>query len=102
MPSVQMHGTDTPKSRLTAGNFNDARQAVPRPFHHIHFFVKISLWRCHAHIVKDGALSHKVDIHTYFLKILNLEGHLYCMIGSKVTVFLFESIKHIGTAEIVT
>ena len=52
--------------------------------------------RCHAHIVRDGDFSHKV------------EGNPNCMIGSKTMAFLLESVKprviitpHIGTAEIV-
>ena len=43
MLSVQMHGTDTPKSldsrlrdQLQETSVYDARQAVPGAFHHIH------------------------------------------------------------------
>ena len=62
----------------------------------------------HTHIVRDGALNHKVDFLT-FLQILNLEGHPSHITGLKVTVFLLESVQqrvmitpHIDTAEIVT
>ena len=37
-------------------------------------------------MVKDGAFSHKIDY--VFYEILNLEGHLNCFIGSKVTGIL--------------
>ena len=39
-------------------------------------------------MVEDGALSHKIDYFTIFYKILNLEGHLNRITGSKVTVIL--------------
>ena len=68
--------------------------------------MKISLRCHHTHIFRDGALSQEVDI---FLKIINVKGHPNCMIGSKVTAFLLESVKqrvmitlHIGTTEIIT
>ena len=39
-------------------------------------------------MVEDGALSHKIEYVPMFLEILNLEGHLNCFIGSKVTAIL--------------
>ena len=49
------------------------------------YFVKISLQRRHALMVEDGAFSHKIAI---FWEILNLEGHQYCITGSRVTTIL--------------
>ena len=50
-------------------------------------FVKISLKRRHAQMVRNGVLSQK---HIMFdlLEILNLKGNLNCIIGSKVWVIL--------------
>ena len=48
--------------------------------------VKISLRRCHAQTVKYGASSHILS------EIRNLEGHLNCCIGSKVTVILLKGL----------
>ena len=42
-------------------------------------FLKITLPRRHAHIVRDGALSHFIDQVLYLLYILNLEGRPNCM-----------------------
>ena len=39
-------------------------------------------------MVGDGAFSHKIDYVTIFKEILNLEGHLNRITGSKVTVIL--------------
>ena len=39
-------------------------------------------------MVGDGALSHKIDYVAIFQKILNLEGHLNHITGSKVTAVL--------------
>ena len=36
----------------------------------------------------DGAFSHKIDYNTLFLEILNLEGHLNRITGSRVTAIL--------------
>ena len=36
----------------------------------------------------DGAFSHKIDCVTINMKILNLEGHLNCMTGSRVMPIL--------------
>ena len=47
-------------------------------------FVKISLRRRHALVVKDGAFSHKIDYFSNFLEVLNLEGHQNRITGSKV------------------
>ena len=51
-------------------------------------FVKISLQRRHALVVKDGAFSHKIDYVSICLEIQNLEGHFNRFIGSKVTTIL--------------
>ena len=50
--------------------------------------MKISLWRCHAVTIADGALSHKIDYLTIFNEILNPEEHPNCITGSKVTAIL--------------
>ena len=50
--------------------------------------MEIFLWRRHTLVVKDGALSHKIDYITIFLKWLNLAGHLNRFIGSKVKAIL--------------
>ena len=50
--------------------------------------MKISLRRCHAQIVGDGAFSHKIDRVRKFFKIQNLEGHQNCRISLKVAVIL--------------
>ena len=51
-------------------------------------FVKISLWRHHALMVKDDAFSHKIDYVSFLYEILNHEGHLNRFIGLKVTAIL--------------
>ena len=35
--------------------------------------------------VAYGAFSHKIDYVTFFKEIINPEGHLNCITGSKVT-----------------
>ena len=50
--------------------------------------MKISLRRCHALTVADGAFKHKVDYVTIFKEILNPEGHPNRITGSKVTTIL--------------
>ena len=37
---------------------------------------------------EDGAFSHKIDYVTILYEILNLEGHLNCITGSRVTAIL--------------
>ena len=54
----------------------------------IHPLVEIYLRRSHAQAVQNGASSHKTNYIDVFLEILNLEGHLNCCIGSKVTGIL--------------
>ena len=39
-------------------------------------------------MVEDGALSHKIDYVAIFKEILNLEGHLNRITGSRVTAIL--------------
>ena len=39
-------------------------------------------------MVEDGAFSHKIDHVTIFKEILNLEGHLKRITGSKFTAIL--------------
>ena len=39
-------------------------------------------------MVGDGAFSYKIDYVTIFKKILNLEGHLNRITGSRVTAIL--------------
>ena len=51
-------------------------------------FVKISLRRCHAPMVEDGAFSHKIDYVTICYEILNPEGHPNWTTGSIVTAIL--------------
>ena len=64
--------------------------------------MKISLPRCHALSVEDGAFSHKIDYVTFFLEILNLVGHSIHITGSKVkTVLLNWWILPIGGASAV-
>ena len=41
-------------------------------------------------MVGDGAFSHKIDYITFFWKILNIEGHLNRITGSRVTAILDE------------
>ena len=41
-------------------------------------------------MVEDGAFSHKIDYVTIFEEILNLEGHLDCITGLKVTAILLK------------
>ena len=50
--------------------------------------MKISLRRRHALTVKDGAFSHEIDYVTILKDILNIEGHLNRITGSKVTGIL--------------
>ena len=62
-------------------------------------FGKISLWRRHAIMVEDGALSHTMDYVKYFLKIPNLKGHSNHITGSRVmATFLNGLILSIGGA----
>ena len=49
--------------------------------------VKISLRRRQAQTVKNGVSSHKINYIDIFSEILNLEGHLYGCIGSKLWQF---------------
>ena len=51
-------------------------------------FVKISLWRRHAPIVRNGAFNHKIDYITILQEILNVKGHQNWFIGSRVTAIL--------------
>ena len=52
-------------------------------------FRKISLGRRNALMVDDGACNLKtIDYVTIFKEILNLEGHLNCITGSKVIAIL--------------
>ena len=53
-----------------------------------HPLVKTSLQRHHAKTVKKGASSHKTNYIEHISEILNLEGHLNCCIGSKVSAIL--------------
>ena len=46
--------------------------------------MKTSLRRRHALIVEEGAFIHKID----YVTVLNLEGHLNCITGSRVTAIL--------------
>ena len=39
-------------------------------------------------MVENGALSHKIDYVAIFKEILNLEGHLNRITGSRVTAIL--------------
>ena len=39
-------------------------------------------------MVEDSAFSHKIDCVNLNWEILNLEGHLICITGSRVTVIL--------------
>ena len=71
--------------------------------------VKITLRRRHAHILRDGALSHNIDQVSYSFYILNLEERPNCTIGSKITAILQEYVNkrvritpHFGSWEIVT
>ena len=50
--------------------------------------MKISLWRRHALTFADGAFSHKIGYITIFKEIVNPEGHLNRITGSKVTAIL--------------
>ena len=51
--------------------------------------MKIYLRRRHALTVADGAFRYKIDYVAIVKEILNPEGHLNCINGSKVTaVFL--------------
>ena len=52
------------------------------------WFVKISLWPCHAITVADGAFSHKIDYITILKEILNYKGHQNRNNDSKVTEIL--------------
>ena len=50
--------------------------------------MKVCLRRRHALTVADGAFSHKKDYVTIVKEILNAEGHLNHITGSKVTAIL--------------
>ena len=52
------------------------------------WFVKISLRRCHALTVADGAFSHKINYITIFKEILNPKRHPNRTTGSKGTAIL--------------
>ena len=52
--------------------------------------IKISLRRCHAQTVKNGASSHKTNYFYIFSENPNLEGHQNRCIGSKVTALLLK------------
>ena len=54
-------------------------------------FVKISIRRRHALLIDDGVFSQDIDYVTIFEEILNPEGHLNLITGSKVTTIL-----HVG------
>ena len=41
-------------------------------------------------MVEDGAFSHKIDTKKNLVENLNLEGHLNCITGSKVTAILMK------------
>ena len=43
----------------------------------------MALWCCHAHTVRDGASSHKIDNFTQPFNFQNLKGYQSCIIGSK-------------------
>ena len=51
-------------------------------------------------MVKDGALSLKIDFISILLEILNLERHLNCFIGLKVRAILVngEILPSVGVA----
>ena len=52
-------------------------------------------------MVEDRAFSHKIDHVTIFLEILNPEGHLNRITGSKVTAYLLNGlILPIGGASV--
>ena len=53
-----------------------------------HHLVKISLRRCQAQMVSNGAPSHKTNYIDIFTEILNLTGHPNRIAGSKVTAIL--------------
>ena len=50
--------------------------------------MKISLRRRHTLMVEDGAFRHKINFLHFFWEILNLEGHLTRITGSRVTAIL--------------
>ena len=52
--------------------------------------MKISLRRCHALTVEDGAFSHKRVYVAHFVGILNLDGHPNRITGSRVTAILLD------------
>ena len=39
-------------------------------------------------LVENGAFSHKIDYVAIFFAIINLEGHINCSNGSRVTGIL--------------
>ena len=41
-------------------------------------------------MICNGAFSHKIDYVTFFLEIVNLEGHPNTITGSRVTVILLK------------
>ena len=47
-------------------------------------------------MVEDGTFSHEIDYVLVFWKNLNLEGHLNCLIGSKVTAILVKGGFYLG------
>ena len=52
------------------------------------WFVEIYVWRHHTIMIGDGAFSHKIDYVTFFWEILNLEGYINRIIGSRFVVIL--------------
>ena len=53
-------------------------------------------------MVEDGDFRHKIDFVTFFSEILNLEGHLNCITGSRVTAILLNwCILPIGGSSVV-
>ena len=48
----------------------------------------MSLRRPHTLMVEGADFSHKVDYMTIFEEMLNLEGNLNCITGSRVTAIL--------------
>ena len=64
--------------------------------------MEISSQHRHAIMVRDGALSHKIDYITIFQEILNLEEHLNRNTGSRVTATLLNGwILHIGGGSVI-
>ena len=71
--------------------------------------MKISLRHRHAPKVGNGAFSHNIDLITFLLEILNLEGHQNRITGSRVTaillnkgIFLLDKlVKLVGGASVI-